>query len=118
MVKGYKFKLEKLLEIRTEKEEESKRVEVKNLIKEMKKIDIEFKEDSRQQDIKVIITAEKMDDEVRELIKRISDPFSSGFSVYDEKGAAQESAPHPKQMLYVDFGCDVEEGWILRRKES
>ena len=53
----------------------------------MKKIDIEFKEDSRQQDIKVIITAERLDDEVKELIKRISDPFSSGFSVYDEKGA-------------------------------
>ncbi len=53
----------------------------------MKKIEIEFKEDSRQQDIKVIITAERLDDEVKELMKRISDPFDNGFSVYDEKGA-------------------------------
>lgn len=53
----------------------------------MKKINIEFKEDSRQQAIKVIITAERLDDQVKELMKRVSDPFDNVFSVYDEKGA-------------------------------
>lgn len=39
-------------------------------------------------------------------------------AIYDEEGREMESAPHPKQMLYVDLGCDIEEGWILRRKEG
>ena len=37
--------------------------------------------------------------------------------IYDEKGNAQESAPHPKQVLYVDLGMELEEFDILRREE-
>ncbi len=29
-----------------------------------------------------------------------------------------ESAPHPKQEIWIDFGARLEKGWILRRKES
>jgi len=28
-----------------------------------------------------------------------------------------DCAPHPKQMIYVDFGEKIEEGYLLRRKE-
>ncbi len=37
--------------------------------------------------------------------------------IYDEKGNPQESAPHPKQVLYVDLGIELEEFDILRRAE-
>ena len=54
----------------------------------MKKINIEFREDCDQQDINVIITSTKMDDEVRELMMRISDPFDGRLTVFDDKGTA------------------------------
>lgn len=38
--------------------------------------------------------------------------------IFDEDGNAMESAPHPKQKLFVDFGTELEVGWILRRKEG
>lgn len=38
--------------------------------------------------------------------------------IFDEDGNAMESAPHPKQKLFVDFGTELEIGWILRRKEG
>ncbi|MDO4554794.1 MAG: U32 family peptidase [Lachnospiraceae bacterium] len=38
--------------------------------------------------------------------------------ILDEDGNEMESAPHPKQMLYVDFGEKIPEGWLLRRKED
>ena len=38
--------------------------------------------------------------------------------IYDEKGAAQESAPHPKQKLYINLGEKMDEFDILRRKEK
>lgn len=37
--------------------------------------------------------------------------------IFDEDGNEMESAPHPKQKLFVDFGVELEIGWILRRKE-
>ena len=37
--------------------------------------------------------------------------------IYDAEGQAQESAPHPKQELYIDLGVAPEEYDILRRKE-
>lgn len=37
--------------------------------------------------------------------------------IYDEDGKAQESAPHPKQVLYVDLGIELDEYDILRRGE-
>ena len=38
--------------------------------------------------------------------------------IYDAEGQAQESAPHPKQELYIDLGVAPEEYDILRRQES
>lgn len=37
--------------------------------------------------------------------------------ITDENGSEQESAPHPKQILYIDLGIKLNEGDILRRKE-
>ena len=37
--------------------------------------------------------------------------------IYDEEGRLQDSAPHPKQALYVDLGAEAEVFDILRRKE-
>lgn len=39
-------------------------------------------------------------------------------AIYDEKGNPVESAPHPKQILYVDLGIQMDEYDILRRKEK
>ncbi|MBT9775573.1 U32 family peptidase [Clostridium sp. MCC353] len=38
-------------------------------------------------------------------------------AIYDEEGNQQESAPHPKQILYVDLGTEVNPFDILRRSE-
>ena len=38
-------------------------------------------------------------------------------AIYDEEGNQQESAPHPKQILYVDLETDVSPYDILRRSE-
>ena len=38
-------------------------------------------------------------------------------AIYDEDGREQESAPHPKQVLYVDLGIKVDKYDILRRQE-
>ena len=39
-------------------------------------------------------------------------------SITDEDGNAQESAPHPKQILWVKLSADVSAYDILRRKEE
>ena len=36
----------------------------------------------------------------------------------DEEGNEMESAPHPKQKLWVDLGCELHPFDILRRKEN
>ena len=38
-------------------------------------------------------------------------------AMYDAEGNPIESAPHPKQEIWVDFGVRLEEGYLLRRKE-
>ncbi len=38
--------------------------------------------------------------------------------IISEDGKAQESAPHPKQVLYIDLGCELDQYDILRRKEE
>ncbi len=38
-------------------------------------------------------------------------------SIEDEEGNMMESAPHPKQALYIDLGVSLEQYDILRRKE-
>jgi len=37
--------------------------------------------------------------------------------IYDEDGNACESAPHPRQKLFIDLGCQLEQYDILRRQE-
>ena len=37
--------------------------------------------------------------------------------IIDEDGNEQESAPHPKQILYIDLGIKLDRYDILRRKE-
>lgn len=37
--------------------------------------------------------------------------------ITDERGKEQESAPHPKQVLYIDLGVKLNQYDILRRKE-
>jgi len=39
-------------------------------------------------------------------------------AIYDENGESVESAPHPKQVLYIDLGMELEQYDILRRKEN
>lgn len=36
----------------------------------------------------------------------------------DEDGNPMESAPHPKQKIFVDFGREIPQGYLLRRKED
>lgn len=38
-------------------------------------------------------------------------------AIEDEDGNHMESAPHPKQIVYVEFDQEIEEGYLLRRKE-
>lgn len=38
-------------------------------------------------------------------------------AIYDEKGEAVESAPHPQQKLFVDLGTEVSKYDLLRRAE-
>ncbi len=42
----------------------------------------------------------------------------SVLSIHDEDGAEMESAPHPKQKLWIDLGIELERYDILRRKEK
>lgn len=37
--------------------------------------------------------------------------------IINEKGEAQESAPHPKQVLFIDLGTEIDQYDILRRAE-
>ena len=39
-------------------------------------------------------------------------------TIYDEAGQSVESAPHPKQVLYIDLGTALEQYDILRRRED
>ena len=39
-------------------------------------------------------------------------------AIYDEEGNSIESCPHPKQVLYVDLGMELDQYDILRRKED
>ena len=38
--------------------------------------------------------------------------------IYTEEGESRESAPHPKEVLYVDLGIELDEFDILRRAEQ
>lgn len=39
------------------------------------------------------------------------------LALEDENRQPVESAPHPKQEIWIDFGESLAEGWLLRRKE-
>jgi putative protease len=38
--------------------------------------------------------------------------------IYTEEGVSQESAPHPKQILYIDLSEKADQYDILRKKED
>ncbi len=38
-------------------------------------------------------------------------------AIYDEEGQSMESCPHPKQVLYIDLGIELDQYDILRRQE-
>ena len=38
-------------------------------------------------------------------------------AIVNEDGEPMESAPHPKQVLYIDLGMELDAYDILRRKE-
>ena len=40
------------------------------------------------------------------------------LGIEDEDGTVMESAPHPKQVLYIDLGIKLDQYDILRRKEA
>ena len=52
----------------------------------MKKIEIEFKEEKENENIRVVFHAKEMDDEVLGLMKRLEVPFNDKLMVQDEKG--------------------------------
>ncbi len=39
-------------------------------------------------------------------------------AIYDEDGNSMDSCPHPKQVLYIDLGMELDQYDILRRKED
>ena len=39
-------------------------------------------------------------------------------AITDENGVQMESAPHPKQELYIDLGIELNQYDILRRKDE
>lgn len=57
--------------------------------------------------------------EVIEVMKPNGENISASVrSITDEEGNPQESAPHPKQVLYIDLGMELDQYDILRRKEE
>ena len=40
------------------------------------------------------------------------------LGIFDEEGRSQESAPHARQVIWVDLGVDLAPYDILRRKEE
>ena len=38
--------------------------------------------------------------------------------IWDDEGNQMESAPHPKQILYIDLDGEAEQYDILRKKET
>ena len=38
--------------------------------------------------------------------------------IYTEEGVSQESAPHPKQILFIDLSEKADQYDILRKKED
>ena len=61
----------------------------------MKKVHIEFRHEDRD-DIHVVFSASVQDEEVISLIRRISDPFFSTLTVYDDHGCVIKL---PEEML-------------------
>ena len=47
-----------------------------------------------------------------------SNEFLTVQSIEDEEGKTMESAPHPKQVIWVDVKKELPKGYILRRKEE
>ena len=43
--------------------------------------------------------------------------MSTVKGIWDDEGNQMESAPHPKQKLWIDLGVELDRFDILRRKE-
>ena len=56
--------------------------------------------------------------ETIEIMKPNGDNKAKVLRIVNEEGGEQESAPHPKQVLYIDLGVPMEQYDILRRKED
>lgn len=57
--------------------------------------------------------------EIIEVMKPNGDNIeTSVLGIWDEEGNPMENAPHPKQILFIDLGMELERFDILRRKES
>ncbi len=57
-------------------------------------------------------------DEIEVIRPDGTDTYVKVISIKDENGNAQESAPHPKQKLYIDLGIELHDYDILRKKEA
>lgn len=102
------------------------RAKAKNFSLEEMKEGIEF---AHAHDVKVYVTANILahnDDleGVREYFKELKEIKPDGENIevtvkriVDEEGNDMESAPHPKQVLYINLGHPLEMYDILRRKE-
>ncbi|MGN0242913.1 MAG: U32 family peptidase [Lachnospiraceae bacterium] len=42
----------------------------------------------------------------------------SVLAIYDEDGNAMDCAPHPKQKIAVKLDCQLQPGWLIRKKEE
>ena len=52
------------------------------------------------------------------LFKQRMFSWFDSYDIYDEDGNPMESCPHPKQIIYVDLGMELDQYDILRRKED
>ena len=55
-------------------------------------------------------------DEVEVMRKNGENIVATVLSIKDEEGNSMDSCPHPKQKIYVEFSCEVEEFDLIRQK--
>ena len=64
------------------------------------------------------ISTDSLNEEINDTIDACyKDMQRVGVDVYDAEGNAMESAPHPKQVLWVDLGTETSVYDIIRRSE-
>ncbi|MDO4977700.1 MAG: U32 family peptidase C-terminal domain-containing protein, partial [Eubacteriales bacterium] len=55
-------------------------------------------------------------DEIEVMIPDGTNETYTVKALYNEKGESVESAPHPKQEIWIDFGAPLKEGYLLRKQ--